>query len=66
MKILINEHWEDVSDLYDVSRIIREYYNGELANKLDYLIEDYESQESYAEQLSELEDIIDQIRSLVM
>lgn len=66
MKILIDTHWEDVDDLYDVSRIIREYYNRELANKLDEFIEDYEPQENYAEQVEELECIIDQIRSLVL
>lgn len=36
--ILINGNWEQVKDLQDVSRIIREYYNYELADKLDYLI----------------------------
>lgn len=61
----IEGHWETVDTLQDVSRIIREYYNDELADKLDELIEDYESQENYEEQVRELEDIIDQIRSLV-
>ena len=36
--ILINDNWEQINDLQDVSRIIREYYNHELADKLDYLI----------------------------
>lgn len=61
----IEGHWETIDTLQDVSRIIREYYNEELANKLDELVEDYESQEKYEEQVRELEDIIDQIRSLV-
>lgn len=63
--ICIEGHWETVDTLQDVSRIIREYYNEELADKLDEFVEDYESQEKYEEQVRELEDIIDSIRSLV-
>lgn len=63
--IRIEGHWETVDTLSDVSRVIREYYNEEIADKLDELVEDYESQENYEEQVRELEDIIDQIRSLV-
>lgn len=63
--ICIEGHWETADTFQDISRIIREYYNEELADKLDELVEDYESQENYAEQVNELEDIIDQIRSLV-
>lgn len=37
--ININGHWEDVNTLQDVIRIIREYYNEELANKADELFE---------------------------
>ena len=36
--ILINGNWEQVKDLQDVSKIIREYYNYELADKIDKLI----------------------------
>lgn len=36
--ILINNNWEQIDDLHNVSKIIREYYNRELADKLDTLI----------------------------
>lgn len=62
----IEGHWETVDSLRDVSRIIREYYNSELADEVDRLVENYEVQEKYEEQVRELEDVIDQIRSLVM
>lgn len=39
--ILINGNWEDVQDLRDVSRIIREYYSEDLANELDRLIPEH-------------------------
>lgn len=35
----IEKHWETVDNLRDVSRIVREYYNRELADRLDVLIE---------------------------
>lgn len=38
----INGHWESVSSLQDVSKIIREYYNRELADEMDKLIEEKE------------------------
>lgn len=34
----IEGHWETVDCLRDVSRIIREYYNRELADEMDNLI----------------------------
>ena len=37
--ILINECWESVETLQDVSKVIRECYNRELANELDDLID---------------------------
>lgn len=40
--ILIEGHWETVNTLNDVSRIIREYYNRELADEMDSLIEGIE------------------------
>lgn len=60
----IEGHWEVANDLQDVSRIIREYYNPELANKIDELIEEItiESIKSYVE---ELENIIEEIRRIV-
>ena len=40
--ILINGNWEIVRNLQDVSKIVREYYNDELADELDNLIPDDE------------------------
>ena len=37
--IKVNEHWEKVETLSDISRVIREYYNNELADKMDELID---------------------------
>ena len=62
----IEGRWETVDNLRDVSRIIRECYNSELADEMDSLVENYEVQEKYEKQVRELEDVIDQIRSLVM
>lgn len=38
----IEGHWETVTSLEDVARIIREYYNRELADELDKLIVEQE------------------------
>ena len=55
--ILINGNWEQVEDLQDVSKVIREYYNYELADKLDCLILTSEySDEKYHELECELDD----------
>ena len=35
----IEGHWETVSTLEDVAKIIKEYYNDELANRMYELIE---------------------------
>mgnify|MGYP003301479923 CR=1 FL=1 len=35
----IEGHWETIDDLRDISRVIREYYNRELADEIDKLIE---------------------------
>lgn len=35
----IEGYWETIDDLRDVSRVIREYYNRELADEIDKLIE---------------------------
>lgn len=45
--IYIEDHWETVDSLQDISRIIREYYNRDLANEMDELIDEYEAQEKY-------------------
>lgn len=34
----IEGHWETINSFEDISRIIREYYNRELADELDKLI----------------------------
>lgn len=43
----IEGHWETVTSLQDVARIIREYYNHELADKMDELIEIQEDEILY-------------------
>lgn len=43
----IEKHWETVNNLRDVSRVIREYYNEELADELDKFIEEQEDEISY-------------------
>lgn len=40
----IEGHWETVTSLEDIARIIREYYNRELADELDELIEMQENE----------------------
>ena len=47
----IEGHWETVNSLQDISRIIREYYNRELADKMDSFIEiqEYEIEELKAD-----------------
>ena len=35
----INDKWETLRDLHDVSKIIREHYNYELADELDKLLD---------------------------
>ena len=43
--ILVNDNWEQVHDLQDVSKIIREYYNRDLADELDELIPEHTDEE---------------------
>lgn len=38
----IEGHWETIDSFEDVSRVIREYYNRELADEMDKLIEEQE------------------------
>lgn len=40
--IYIEGHWETVTSLEDVARVVREYYNRELADELDKLIDEQE------------------------
>lgn len=61
----IEGRWETVDNLRDVSRIIRECYNSELADEMDSLIDEYVEEENYSQQVYELENIIERIRDLV-
>ena len=53
--ILVNDNWEQIRDLQDVSKIIREYYNKDLADELDELIPEHTDEE-----YEELEDAYEQ------
>lgn len=44
----IEKHWETIDNLRDISRVIREYYNPELADELDEFIAE---QEEYIDEL---------------
>ena len=41
--ILINDTWIQVCDFQDVSNVIREYYNNDLANALDEIVKESEA-----------------------
>ena len=43
--ILIGENWEKIRNLQDVSNIIREYYNSDLADEMDNLIPEHSDDE---------------------
>ena len=43
--ILVNDNWEQIYDLQDVSKIIRENYNRDLADELDELIPEHTDKE---------------------
>lgn len=62
MVVEINNRCELVYDLNDVSNIIRKYYNGELADEMDRLLEEKDNNQSYVQNL---EDTIGAIRKLV-
>lgn len=66
MKILIENHWEVIIDLYDISRVIRQYYNSELADELDKLIDEGDLSGSQLQRLTELEEMVEDIRRIVM
>ena len=57
MMILIEGHWESLNNLRDVSRIVAEYYNVELANRLDDLIDAQE------DEIKRLEESIDDLEN---
>ena len=59
--ILIEGHWENVDTLEDISRVIRQNYNSELADELDKII-----WTPYGDEyVHSLENIIENIRDLV-
>ena len=61
--ILIGENWEQIRDLQDVSNIIREYYNRDLADEMDKLIPEH-SDDEYDDLAFDLSNKEDQIISL--
>lgn len=63
--LLIEDHWELIDSLNDISRVVREYYNSELADELDKFIEYNEVNEDRIQKLEELEETIEAIRDLV-
>jgi len=70
--ILVNDNWEQVRDLRDISKMIRENYNEDLADELDKLIPEHSKAEYEGlqydfdlkcEKISELEDEISSLES---
>lgn len=59
-------NWENAESLQDIARIIKEYYNTELADKLYEIIDEIDCQGNYKEQVDRLENVIDEIKDLVM
>ena len=64
--IYIEGHWETVNTLQDVARVIREYYNRDLADALEELIPECNCNIEDLAELDELRGIIDEIRDLVI
>ena len=61
----IEGHWETVDSLDDVVRVIGEYYNYELADKMKELMESIIVANDERERLDELDTVVQQIRDLV-
>ena len=61
--ILVNDNWEQIHDLQDVSKIIKEYYNRDLSDELDKLIPEHtdEEYEGLKDELWEKENRIDDL-----
>ena len=55
--IYIEGHWETVNTLQDIVRVIREYYNEELADEMDELVEGLI--DAYNDRIEQLQDEID-------
>lgn len=45
--ILVNGNWEEVYDFYDISEIIRQQFNSDLADELDKLVPKHTDEEYY-------------------
>ncbi len=43
--VLINDNWEEVRDLEDISKMIREYFNEDLADEMDKMIPEHTDEE---------------------
>lgn len=58
--ILVNDNWVQIYDLDDISKIIRENYNEDLADELDKLIPKHTDEEydALSECLEESEDYV--------
>lgn len=61
--VLINDNWQPVESLHDISKIIRENFNAELADELDLLIPEHDDAE-YEELQCELNNKEDKIDDL--
>lgn len=59
--ILINNEWYNPKDLDDVSTIIREQFSYDLADRMDELVIDFDSE--IEERRSEISDLKDEINS---
>lgn len=56
MYFQIESNYERINNLYDISKIIREYYNSELADEMDELIKEQEDEINRLEEtINELE-----------
>ena len=61
MYFQIEGYYEKINNLQDIANIIRYYYNSELADKMDEMLEDNDALEDRdydTKRLEELEDII--------
>lgn len=63
--IRIEGHWETVTSLEDVARIIRDYYNRELADKMEELLPDFKFLAADLEELEDLREMVHEIRGIV-
>lgn len=59
---LIEGHWETINNLSDIARIVREYYNQELADKIDEFAENEKEQEKRYSKLNELFNLINDVK----